>query len=206
MSFIIFFLAAGCSKKADIDRVPDLETAHQLMERKRYEEARQEYRGVMNIAEDSNTVAQIILYIARSYEAQGEWLDASLEYEQFLSRFPEHAKADGVMIRLMEMYMEQIRTIDRDVKPARQTYTIAQRFYRNYPDSQRTGEVESMEADALATIVAHEAYILDYYLRTKRYGNAEVRLNRLQRDYPELYESDKIQKQNIRLQELQSSL
>ncbi|ADU66548.1 outer membrane protein assembly factor BamD [Desulfurispirillum indicum] len=199
----LLILSAGCAKKADPDRVPDLETAHRLAERGQYDEARQEYRGVMNLADNSEAVARIMLYIAHTYEKEGEWLDASIEYEHYLLRFPDHSAADDTMIRLMEMYMEQIRTIDRDVNPARKAYSLAHRFYREYQSSPRTGEVQVMEQQAFEIIAEHEAYILDFYLRTKKITAAKTRLERIERDDPDFFATPVIQQQYRRLKELQ---
>lgn len=186
-----------------IDASSESQQARSLMERGKYEDARTALRSLSNSATDPMVVAGALLEIARSYELEKNWMEASLEYEQFISRYPDHPRADQAIENLIITLLKQSERVDVDITPARKAYSATFMFLENYSYSTRKDSVLQLQRDALDVIANHEIYVLDFYLRTNRTLPAQKRLKAALDVYPELAQNTKIETIKNRIEVLQ---
>lgn len=179
--------------------------ARALMEQGKYEEARQELTAIVSSAEDSAVVAGATLDIARTYEMEENWVDAEMEYRQFLQRYPDHPAADRALYRLAAVLQEQVISIDRDISTAREALQLGERFEREFPGSSYAQQMAQVRDTARDTIAAHEYYIIDYYLRTGRYEPARERLRLVLDAYARFAQRDEFAELQQRIAQLKSS-
>lgn len=111
--------------------------------------------------------------------------EALVLYEEFWERHPTNEAIPYVIFQIGLSHYKQIDTIDRDSSGAENSVQAFSRLLRAFPGSPYTTEAEARIKAAKNFLANHEYYVTTFYVRTKSYDQAEVRLNYLLKNYPD---------------------
>jgi outer membrane protein assembly factor BamD len=113
------------------------------------------------------------------------YLEALALYKEFEERHPTNEAIPYVMYQKAMCSYQRIDTIDRDVSGAIESIQAFQELLRAYPDSPYSDEARARIKAANEFLVNHEFYVVQFYLRTEKYSEAETRLKYLLAMYPD---------------------
>lgn len=113
------------------------------------------------------------------------YAEALALYKEFEERHPTNEAIPYVMYQKAMCWYKRIDTIDRDVTGAIESIQAFQELLRAYPDSPYAYEARARIQAAKEFLVNHEFYVVQFYLRTGKYSQAETRLKYLLAMYPE---------------------
>ena len=86
----------------------------QEMNKKRYEDARLQFRKVVERHPQSSYAPRARFLIGEAYYREGEFDKAIKEFEAFLAFFPRHEISDLVQYRLAMSYYDQMKPVEQD--------------------------------------------------------------------------------------------
>ncbi len=113
---------------------------------------------------------------ANIYFEQENFLEAVDAYLSFKDFHPNYKKLDFIEWRISESFFKQLPdTVDRDISPAYSAISSYQALIRKYPDSEYISEAKKRIVDLEKMLENKEAYIADFYFRTKDYQSASYR-------------------------------
>lgn len=115
----------------------------------------------------------------------GRYTEALLLYESFESRHPTNESIPYIMFQKGMCNFKQIDRIDRDISGAEKAISLFRQLLKAYPDSPYVGEAEKRISAATEFLADHEFFVAQYYVRTKKYDQAKVRLRYLLAMYPD---------------------
>jgi len=121
----------------------------------------------------------------------GNYLEALVLYEEFENRHPTNESIPYVMFQKAMCNYKQIDRIDRDTYGAIQSIALFRQLLHAYPNSPYTAEAKERIATATEFMANHEYFVVDYYVRTEKYDQAEVRLKYMLTLYPDAAISEK---------------
>lgn len=112
------------------------------------------------------------------------YLEALLLYEEFENRHPTNESIPYVMYQKAMCQYKRIDRIDRDPSGAKKSIAFFKQLLKAYPSSPYTTEAKARIAAATEFLANHEYFVVEYYVRTAKYDQAEVRLKYLLTMYP----------------------
>jgi outer membrane protein assembly factor BamD len=119
-----------------------------------------------------------------SYQME-RYAEALVLYEEFEERHPTNEAIPYVMYQKGMCSYRGIDRIDRDTSGAVAAIQAFEELLRAYPDSPYTEEAQARIRAASEFLVNHEFFVVQYYLRAKKYNQAKVRLNYILAVYPD---------------------
>lgn len=133
-------------------------------------------------------------YYMENYE------EALMLYHEFEERHPTNEAIPYVMYQIAMCYYQQIDRIDRDTNGAENAIKEFSKLLRAFPGSPYTREAKGRIRAANEFLVNHEYFVVEFYLRTEKYEEAQARLNYLINTYPDATITPKAQKLLKRLE------
>ena len=133
-------------------------------------------------------------YYMENYE------EALMLYHEFEERHPTNEAIPYVMYHIAMCYYQQIDRVDRDTNGAENSIKEFSKLLRAFPDSPYTKEAQGRIRAANEFLVNHEYFVVEFYLRTDKYEEAETRLNYLISTYPDATITPKARKLLKRLE------
>lgn len=118
-------------------------------------------------------------YYMENYE------EALMLYHEFEERHPTNEAIPYVMYQIAMCYYQQIDRIDRDTSGAENSIKEFSKLLRAFPDSPYTREAQGRIRAANEFLVNHEYFVVEFYLRTEKYEEAQSRLTYLINTYPD---------------------
>lgn len=115
----------------------------------------------------------------------GRYLEAFMLYKEFEERHPTNEAIPYVMFQKGMTYYKRIDRVDRDTTGAVESIKLFDQLLRAYPNSPYTSEAQARIKAAKEFLANHEYFVVDFYVRTKKYSQAEKRLNYILTMYPE---------------------
>lgn len=106
-------------------------------------------------------------------------------YKDFEEKHPSNEAVPYVMFQIGMCDYSRTDRIDRDPTGAQDAIKSFSRLLRAYPDSPYTREAKGRIRAAREFIVNHEYYVAVFYVRTKKYDQAEHRLKYILTMYPD---------------------
>jgi outer membrane protein assembly factor BamD len=194
--FTVAILLGGCSSVnwvADLFRPraqPLLPAAdlYQLGEtelnRKRYEEARVNFRKIVERHPTSNYAPRARFLVGEAYYREGEFDKAIKEFEAFLSFFPRHEIADLVQYRLAMSYYDQMKPVEQDQNITVKGIESFKKLVRDYPDSRYASDALAKIDVCRGRLAQKELWVATYYLNQGTPVAARQRLEQLLKEYP----------------------
>ncbi|PID41096.1 MAG: outer membrane protein assembly factor BamD [Proteobacteria bacterium] len=113
------------------------------------------------------------------------YIEASALYREFEERHPTNEAMPYVMYQKAMCSYQKIDTIDRDVTGAHEAIKGFQELLRAFPGSPYSAEAEARIKAAREFLAHHEFYVVKFYLRMKKYSEAEARLTYILSVYPD---------------------
>jgi len=113
------------------------------------------------------------------------YTEALILYREFEERHPTNEAIPYVMYQKAMCGYKKIDTIDRDTSGAIESIQGFRELLRAFPNSPYSAEARARIAAANEFLVNHEFYVVKFYLRTKKYSEAETRLKYILAMYPD---------------------
>jgi outer membrane protein assembly factor BamD len=133
-------------------------------------------------------------YYIENYE------EALMLYHEFEERHPTNEAIPYVMYQIAMCYYQQIDRIDRDTSGAENAIKEFSKLLRAFPNSPYKSEAKGRIRAANEFLVNHEYFVVEFYLRTEKYEEAQARLTYLINTYPDASITPKAQKLLKRLE------
>jgi outer membrane protein assembly factor BamD len=114
----------------------------------------------------------------------GRYVEALLLYEEFENRHPTNEGIPYVMFQKGMSHYKQIDRVDRDTAGAEKSIILFRQLLKAYPSSPYTEEAKSRIESATEFLANHEFFVVEFYTRSAKYDQAEVRLKYLLNAYP----------------------
>jgi outer membrane protein assembly factor BamD len=135
---------------------------------------------------------------------------AIAEYQEFLSFYPTHARADYAQYKIGLAHFRQMRAPQRDQTETRDTIREFETFVARYPNSSLMPEVKNRLREAKDRLSEAEFEIGRFYFRIRWYPGAVDRLQTLLKSDPEFtgrdgayfYLGESLMKENRRAEAL----
>jgi len=110
--------------------------------------------------------------------------EALMLYHEFEERHPTNEAIPYVMYQIAMCHYQQIDRIDRDTSGAENAIREFSKLLRTFPESPYTSEAKARIRAANEFMVNHEYFVVEFYLRTEKYEEAQTRLQYLTSTYP----------------------
>jgi outer membrane protein assembly factor BamD len=114
-----------------------------------------------------------------------EYVEAKTLYKEFEERHPTNEAIPYVMFQIGMCDFSRTDRIDRDVSGAQEAIQSFNRLLRAHPDSPYTREAKARIQAAREFLVNHEYFVAVFYVRTKKYEQAQHRLKYILAMYPD---------------------
>ena len=114
----------------------------------------------------------------------GRYQEAFMLYEEFENRHPTNEAVSYVMFQKAMSHYKRIDRIDRDTSGATNSIRLFKQLLKAYPESPYTGEAKARITSATEFLANHEYLVAKYYVRTKKYNEAVIRLKYMLAMYP----------------------
>ena len=154
------------------------------LNRKRYEEARVNFRKIVERHPTSNYAPRARFLVGEAFYREGEFDKAIKEFEGFLSFFPRHEIADLVQYRLAMSYYDQMKPVEQDQGITVKAIDSFKKLVRDYPDSRYASDALAKIDVCRGRLAQKELWVATYYLNQGTPVAARQRLEQLLKDYP----------------------
>ena len=114
-----------------------------------------------------------------------EYEEAKTLYKEFEERHPTNEAIPYVMFQTGMCDFARTHRIDRDISGAQDSIQSFSRLLRAYPDSPYSREAKARIRAARDFLVNHEYFVAVFYVRTKKYEQAQHRLKYILTMYPD---------------------
>ena len=122
---------------------------------------------------------------ADTYFKKEEYLQAIIEYDNFIKEHPGHNEVEYAMYQLALSNYKLKGGKDRDPTFAREAIKWFTLFIEKYPGSQLVPDAEKRIVTCKDILAAREIHIGKFYLRQKNYRAAEARFNLVLQNFPD---------------------
>ncbi len=156
----------------------------QEMNKKRYEEARLQFRKVVERHPQSTYAPRAKFLIGEAYYREGEFDRAIKEFEGFLAFFPRHEISDLVQYRHAMSYYDQMKPVEQDQSITTRAIEQFRRLVREYPDSRYASDALAKIDVCRGRLAQKELWVASYYLNQGNIVAARQRLEVVLKDFP----------------------
>lgn len=112
------------------------------------------------------------------------YMEAFTLYKQFEERHPTNEAIPYVMFQKAMTHYKRMDRVDRDNTGALEAIKLFDQLLRAYPDSPYSAEAQARIADCNEFLADHEFAVVQFFMRTEKYSQAEKRLKYLLTMYP----------------------
>jgi outer membrane protein assembly factor BamD len=194
-------LAAGCasSKRGSVPpgtAQPDqflFDKGNEALKNKKWLTAREYFKQVNETYTQSPIRPDAKLGIGDTYLGEGSaeaLVLAIAEFQEFLSFYPTHARADYAQYKLGMAHFRQMRSPQRDQTETREAIREFTTFVNKYPNSELMPEARSKLRESRDRLSESEFEVGRFYFRIRWYPGAIVRLEALVKTDPEFSSRD----------------
>lgn len=165
------------------------------LEIRRWLDARTYFQQIIDGYPQSEFRPDAKLGVGDSYLGEGSaesGVLATAEFQEFLTLYPTHARADYAQYKLAMTHFEQMRAPERDQTETSAALVEFDVFFQNYPDSPLTAEVRSNWRVARDRLSEASFRVGLHYFRIQWYPGAIDRFREVLRDDPEFTGRDGI--------------
>jgi outer membrane protein assembly factor BamD len=194
-ALITLGLAAGCGKNKSV--VPTgilegdkylFERATELVGKKKWFQAREYYRQLVDNYPQSNYRPDAKLGLGDTYLGEGSpesLVLAQNEFREFLTFYPTNARADYAQYKLGMSHFEQMVAPDRDQTETREAVAELTLFVQRFPQSSLLAEGAQKLREARNRLTESEYKVGYFYYRSRWYPGAIERLKAVLKNDPE---------------------
>jgi outer membrane protein assembly factor BamD len=186
---VVLLLVAGCSwLKPQPTPILPPEELYQLgeaeLEKKRYPEAREQFRKVVERHPNSSYAPRARFLIGESYYREPDFDKAAKDFEGFLAFYPRHQIADLVQFRLAMSYYDQIKPIEQEQMFAQKAMDQFKKLVKEYPESRYATDALAKIEVCRGRLAQKEVWVAAYYMSQGNPAGARPRLEKVIKDYP----------------------
>jgi len=186
---LVLLTIAGCAWfKPQPTPILPAEELYQLgeseLDKKRYPEARENFRKVVERHPNSSYAPKARFYIGEAYYREAEFDKAVKEFEGFLAFFPKHEIADLVQYRLAMSYYDQMKPVEQDQALTQKALDQFKRLVKEYPQSRYATDGLAKIDKCRERIAQKEVWVASYYFTQGNPSAARQRLELVLKDYP----------------------
>ncbi|HKZ07814.1 MAG TPA: outer membrane protein assembly factor BamD [Methylomirabilota bacterium] len=154
------------------------------MNKRRYEEARLQFRKVVERHPQSIYAPKAKFLIGEAFYREGEFDKAIKEFEGFLAFFPRHEISDLAQYRLAMSYYDQMKPVEQDQSITARAIDQFKKLVREYPDSRYASDALAKIDVCRGRLAQKELWVAAYYLNQGNTVAARQRLEVVLKDYP----------------------
>jgi outer membrane protein assembly factor BamD len=154
------------------------------MNKRRYEDARLQFRKVVERHPQSTYAPKATFLIGEAYYREGEFDKAIKEFEGFLAFFPRHEISDLAQYRLAMSYYDQMKPVEQDQSITARAIEQFRKLMREYPDSRYASDALAKIDVCRGRLAQKELWVASYYLNQGNIVAARQRLEVVLKDYP----------------------
>lgn len=201
-ALVLAMTIPACAKKAPQDRFAGMtaeqiyEIASKQIEKKQYLRARttlQKALGRSDLTPD--LISRVHLALADAYFYDGGVLnlaEALSRYTNFLTFYPNHARADYVQYQLGLCYLKQLLNADRDQAQTKKAIEELVKVRNLYPSSDYAGQAEQKADEAREVLAEHDFRIASFYYKQRAYSGAVQRFRDILESFPNYSRKDRL--------------
>ncbi len=198
----LFFAAACASSGSGRGAVPPgtaqpdqflFDRGKEALDNRKWLTAREFFKQVTETYTQSPVRPDAKLGIGDTYIGEGSaesLVLAIAEFQEFLSFYPTHPRADYAQYKLGLAHFRQMRAPQRDQTETRESIREFENFIARYPNSSLLPEVRNHLREAKDRIAEAEFEVGRFYYRIRWYPGAIDRLSALLRDDPNFTSRD----------------
>jgi outer membrane protein assembly factor BamD len=198
---ILALVAVGCAsgKRGSVPpgtAQPDqflFDKGNEALKNKKWLTAREYFKQVNETYTQSPIRPDAKLGIGDTYLGEGSseaLVLAIAEFQEFLSFYPTHPRADYAQYKLGMAHFRQMRSAQRDQTETRETIREFQTFVTKYPNSELMPEVRTKLREARDRLSESEFEVGRFYFRIHWYVGSIARLQKLVETDPEFSSRD----------------
>jgi outer membrane protein assembly factor BamD len=186
----LLVLAGGCGglltqRPESIPPAAELyERGENELGRRRYEEARTQFRRIVERHPQSSLAARARFLVGEAYYREGEFDKAIKEFEAFLSFFPRHMIADLVQYRLAMSYYDQMKPVEQDQALAQRALDQFKKLVKEYPESRYAPDALAKIEICRGRLAQKELWVGNYYYNQGNLVATRQRLQVILKDFP----------------------
>jgi len=185
----LLLLLGGCGIFAQ--RPEPIPPAAELYERgeaelakRRYEEARTNFKRIVERHPDSSFAARARFLMGEAYYREAEFDKAIKEFEAFMSFYPRHMIADLVQYRLAMSYYDQMKPVEQDQALAQKAVDQFKRLVKEYPESRYAPDALAKIDICRGRLAQKELWVANYYWTQGNLVAVRQRLELILKDFP----------------------
>lgn len=194
--------AAGCASAGGRSAVPPgttqpdqylFDRGKTALDAKKWLTAREFFKQVTETYTQSPVRPDAKLGIGDTYLGEGSaesLVLAIAEFQEFLSFYPTHPRADYAQYKLGLAHFRQMRAPQRDQTETREAIREFENFITRYPNSSFLPEVRNRLRESKDRLAEAEFEVGRFYYRIRWYPGAIDRLNTLLKDDPNFTSRD----------------
>lgn len=199
LSLLVGASACGSSRRGSVPAgtpQPDqflFERGSQALKDKKWLTAREYFKQVAETYTQSPLRPDAKLGIGDTYLGEGSaeaLVLAIAEFQEFLSFYPTHARADYAQYKLGIAHFRQMRSPQRDQTETRDALREFQTFVNRYPNSALLPEVKAKLRETRDRLSTAELEVGRFYYRIRWYPGCIDRLGTLIKEDPEFSRRD----------------
>ncbi len=192
---IIVFTAAfviSCAEK--VKKVDVIHKAYDLYKKGEYEDARKYLKDAIYKAEGLTTkeLLKLRYMLANSYYLEENYVDAIVEFEEFLALFPTAPQVPEVLYKLADSYMKVSPGSERDLTYVIKAEEKAEELLDNYPDTIYAKKAEKIIKKAKLIEAQHLLEIANLYEKLGKYYAAAVYYQKAYDEFGDYLEKDRL--------------
>ena len=164
------------------------EKGNEALQNKKWLTAREFFKQVNETYTQSPIRPDAKLGIGDTYLGEGTseaLVLAIAEFQEFLSFYPTHARADYAQYKLGMAHFRQMRSPQRDQTETREAIREFENFTRRYPNSSLMPEVQGKLRESRDRLGESEFEVGRFYFRIRWYPGAVDRLQTLLKNDPQ---------------------
>lgn len=170
------------------------EAGQKAFEKKLWDNARQHFRRIIDAFPQSEFGPAARLALGDSYFREGggaNYILAVSAYQDFLTLFPSHARADYAQFQVAEGHFKQRNAADRDQTPTQKALVEYLRLLDRYPQSERVEPARQRIAACRQSLARAEFMVGVFYQRTRMACAAAIpRYEIVIAEYPDFEQYD----------------
>jgi outer membrane protein assembly factor BamD len=189
-AFIVVGAFTGCSsvdKQIRVKRDPRelYDTAMQAYIERKYEEAEESFKTLMEDYPLSPFALEAQLMMADVSYAQEKYDEASSYYTNFVALHPTHTRASYALFQKGMSYFKDVLSYDRDQTSTRKALFAFEDLVAAYPGSTYREKAVELIGFLRRRLARRELYIARFYFKGKNYKGALSRFRDVLKEYPE---------------------
>lgn len=172
------------------------EAGQKAFKQKRWDEARQHFKRIVEGFPQSDHSAEARLALADCYFGEGgeaNYILAVSEYRGFLTLFPSHPRSEYAQFRVALSFDRQRHGPDRDSTNTEKALEEYQRLLELFPTTQYVEQARARIVDCRQNLARTEYLVANFYQRTRKACHAALaRYDLLLKEYPDYARLDEV--------------